>query len=81
MHVDGATFIHNINNFPPDKLVPYHGHWVAWNGEGTAILASSAVSHDDLLDHLTRAGQDLSQCVFDYIPRPDEAVLGGLSGF
>jgi hypothetical protein len=78
MHVDGATFIHNINKFPPDELAKYAGRWVAWNGEGTAILASSANSPDEVVEQLVRAGIDPRECVHDYIPGLDEVFLGGI---
>jgi hypothetical protein len=78
MHVDGATFNRNVNDFPLEELAKYAGRWVAWNGEGTAILASSDRSPDEVVEQLVRAGIDPQECVHDYIPGLDEVHLGGL---
>jgi hypothetical protein len=76
MTVDARRFNENVNAFPPNELMRYAGQWIAWNSEGTAILAGSCQSQAALLDELRRAGHDLSRCVFDYIPRPDKVILG-----
>jgi hypothetical protein len=79
MTVDAHRFNQNVNAFPPEELMRYAGQWIAWNSEGTAILAGSGQSQEALLEELRRAGHDPARCVFDYIPRPDEVSLGTFS--
>jgi hypothetical protein len=65
----------NRCNFPPEKLAPYHGQYVAWSPDGSRILAS-ADTMEAVEEKLIAAGIDPSQVVGDYIDPPDRAVLG-----
>lgn len=76
MTVNARRFNENVNAFPREELARYAGQWIAWNSDGTAILAGSSQSQEALFEELRRARHDLSQCVFDFIPRPDDVILG-----
>jgi len=81
MYVDGAAFNRNANKVPLEEIARYAGQWVAWKPDGTAIVASSPVSPEDVVEQLKQAGHDPSQFVHDYIPRLDEVFIGGMSTF
>ncbi len=71
---NGALFIENTNRFPPEELARYAGRYVAWNLEGTKILASGA-DHRELYANLAAAGIEMSSVVQSYVPGPDEDTL------
>jgi hypothetical protein len=66
--------VKNRNAFPPEERAKYHGKYVAWNLEGTAIVASG---HDDreVLEAARASGWGPEQVVFSYVPLPDEILL------
>jgi hypothetical protein len=37
---DLSSYQHNRCNYPPEKLLQYAGQYIAWNLEGTEVLAS-----------------------------------------
>jgi hypothetical protein len=55
-------------------LARYAGRYVAWNLEGTKILASGA-DHRELYANLAAAGIEMSCVVQSYVPGPDEDTL------
>jgi Family of unknown function (DUF5678) len=59
-----------------ELLKKYHGKYVAWNREGTRIVATG---DDDLqaFNAALAAGYDPGQVVFSYVPFPDEVIVGG----
>jgi hypothetical protein len=71
---NGALFIENTNKFPPEELAKYAGRYVAWNFEGTKILASGD-DYDELYANLAAAGIKLSTVVQSYVPGPEEGTL------
>lgn len=73
--VNSNQFNENANKFSPSELNQLAGQWVAWNLEGSAILAHAA----DLLEldrQLKHQGLDPAQVVQEYLP-PVEQFLGG----
>ncbi len=60
------VFIKNRHEFPLDELSKYAGKWIAWNPDGTAIVASTD-DPDTLHDLILAAGQDPSRCVNSYV--------------
>lgn len=60
--------------YPYEKLLPWAGKHIAWNWEGTAILAG-ADTFDELADQLNRAGVNTSRVVFDYVDEPGATYL------
>ena len=74
--MDMRQFIQNRQNFPPDELAKYAGHYVAWSTDGKSILASG---DDELaLDRLLAAqGHNTSDILIAFVPLPDEVLLGG----
>jgi hypothetical protein len=60
-----------------EQLRPYYGKEVAWNLEGTQIVAS-ADDNGDIFQAVLDAGFDPEQVVFSYVPYPDQVMLGGL---
>ncbi|MCI0460550.1 MAG: hypothetical protein L0Z62_26650 [Gemmataceae bacterium] len=71
---NGALFIENSNQFPREELARFAGGYVAWNLEGTQIVASGA-DEDDLHANLAAAGLRVSEVVQSYVPGPGEDTL------
>ena len=67
----------NRERWTEEQLRPYYGKEVAWNLEGTQIVAS-ADNDGDLFQAVLDAGADPEQVVFSYVPYPDEVMLGGM---
>jgi hypothetical protein len=65
----------NREAVPQAELERYYGKHVAWNMEGTKIVASGA-DELEVFRELQLAGYDPEQVVFSYIYRPDETELG-----
>ncbi len=63
---DLGLFDANRSNYPPEQLLPYAGHHVAWSPDGTRILASGG-SREEVDEKLQAAGIHFSQVVHDYI--------------
>jgi hypothetical protein len=70
-------FQENRHCFPLEQLIPYEGRHVAWNLEGTAVVASGN-SFDEVHQRVLDAGIPPNRVVFDYILPPDVSLLGGL---
>jgi hypothetical protein len=68
---DSATFILNRNRLPPEYLEPYAGKYVAFNWEGTEIVAHGD-TYQELDDMLRARGIDSSHVVYSRIPGLDE---------
>src|SRR5207253_5028465 len=66
----------NREAVPLAELEPYYGKHVAWNMEGTKIVASGE-NDLEVLQAAERAGFQSGQVVVSYIPFPDEVILGG----
>jgi hypothetical protein len=73
--MDMQQFLKNRYAFPLEELVRYAGKYVAWNTDGTRILASD---EDDLRLYATlkAAGHDTSEVLVSFVPFPDEVVFG-----
>ncbi|HYT90796.1 MAG TPA: DUF5678 domain-containing protein [Gemmataceae bacterium] len=71
---NGALFIENTMKFPPEELAKYEGRYVAWNLEGTQILASGA-DYGELYRNIAAAGLKLSRVVGSYVPGPGEDTM------
>ena len=69
----------NRQAVPAGELKKYHGKYVAWNHEGTRIVATGG---DDLqaFNAALAAGYDPGQVVFSYVPFHDEILVGGADG-
>lgn len=59
-------FIENREKFPPEELMQYAGHCIAWNKEGTGIVAS-ALDWDELFKKLDELGIHPSQICSSYL--------------
>jgi hypothetical protein len=70
--LDFTTHHKNRRAFPPEKLLRYAGKHVAWNWEGTRILASGKTIAR-VFDQLEAAGIDCGQVVFSYVDSGDES--------
>ena len=55
----------NRNKWTYEELLPYLGHWVAWNLDGKSIVAH----HDDPME-VVRACKELGLTGEDYYPGP-----------
>jgi hypothetical protein len=72
--IDTVQFDRNRAQVRPDTLKPFFGKHVAWNSDGTQVVASG----DDVaevLRHLDNQGIDPLTTVLDYIPDPDASYL------
>lgn len=75
MTVDMALFLRNRANFPLQELARHRGRFVAWNPDGTRIVASC--DKEEEIDHLIlAAGENPEDCVVGSVPEAD-AVIGG----
>jgi hypothetical protein len=72
--LDLGTFHKNRCNFPPEQLLPYQGKHVAWNLDGTCILASGD-TEEEVAKQLAAAGIDPRQVVGSFIDRDDQINL------
>ena len=70
-------FQENRHRFPLERLIPYEGFHVAWNLEGTEIVAIGR-SMEEVDDKVVAAGLAPNRVVFDYIDLPDVSYMGGL---
>jgi hypothetical protein len=52
--------------FPPDKLLPYLGQWIAWNADSTAIVESGATI-DEIEEKLATRRIDASQVIYEHV--------------
>jgi hypothetical protein len=68
--LDVVTHHQNRDAIPLDQLLPYQGKHVAWNWEGTRILASGDTI-EMVFDQLEAAGIDCGRVVFSYIEPAD----------
>jgi hypothetical protein len=69
-------FLKNRQQVPLEQLAKYAGKYVAWNEDGTAILADD----DDpirLMATVTSLGHDPAAILVSSVPPPDLVILGG----
>ncbi len=69
--VDGALYNRNRNRFTLEELTPYAGQYVAFNLEGSRILASGA-DRSEVEARLVAAGLNPARAVVERIPALDE---------
>jgi len=69
-------FLKNQSAFPSEELCKHINRYVAWNWEGTEILASAA-TEDEVIEQVHAKGLDISKVVIDLVWDPDVAFLGG----
>jgi hypothetical protein len=72
--VNSNLFNENRNKIPYEETAKYAGMEVAWDLEGTRIIASAA-TFEGLLRVLETNGVALEQVVISYIPTEDESLL------
>jgi hypothetical protein len=76
LHMTLDEHYRNREALPEAELAPYYGKHVAWNMEGTKIVASGG-DDGEVIEAVQRAGLDLGQVVISYIYGPDEVEMGG----
>lgn len=64
--IDMKVFLENRHNFPPEELMQYAGQYIAWNMEGTGIIANAA-DLEEMYRQVEAAGFDPSQVVGSYL--------------
>jgi hypothetical protein len=69
-------FQENRHRYPLEKLIPYEGFHVAWNYEGTEIVATGK-SMEEVGNKVDAAGLPGNRVVFDYIDGPGASVMEG----
>lgn len=72
--LDLGTYHKNRCNVPPAQLLRYQGKYVAWNLDGTRIVASGD-TEKEVDEKLSAAGIDRHQVVGDYIDPNDQVNL------
>jgi hypothetical protein len=73
-YVDTVRFDRNRMEFPDDQLEPYWGMFVAWNAEGTAIVAAGK-TREEVFQQLRELGIPPGATVGDFIPDPNLLYL------
>ncbi len=76
MNLIWSEHIKNRARLTDEELRPHYGKQVAWNMEGTKIVASAG-DDGNLFQAVVDAGCDPEQVVFSYLPHPDEVMIGG----
>jgi hypothetical protein len=64
--VDLAAAQRNMHKVPPEALSPYLGKHIAWNWDGTSILAWGE-SYEDLYAKLDALGIPLECVIHDFV--------------
>lgn len=68
------SFDENRAKHPGEALLAYANRVVAWQADGTRILADGATL-DEVEERLRAAGVNPNQVVFEFIPGPDVSHL------
>ena len=68
--IDLARHTRNKGQVPPEYLIPFWRKQVAWNAEGTRIVAA-ATTDAALLVELQRLGISPQEVVFGYVDDPE----------
>jgi hypothetical protein len=68
--------VENRARLTGEDLRPFLGKHVAWNLEGTAIVASGDDERAVFLA-VEAAGLNPEEVVFAYVPEPNEVMVGG----
>jgi hypothetical protein len=76
MNMNMQEYLKNRTAFPLEELAKHRGEWVAWNPDGTRLVATSR-DPESLDDLIRAAGEDPENCPITGIPDSD-SVLGGL---
>jgi hypothetical protein len=71
--MDMQEYLKNRLQFPLAELAHYAGEYVAWNPDGTRIVASSR-DLEVLEELLPAAGEDPEECVVEGIPDSDSVT-------
>ena len=69
--IDLVQFDRNRRQVPGEYLTPYAGQNVAWNADGTRIVASGD-GYEGLARRLDELGIESRSVVWDYVPPLDE---------
>jgi len=70
-------FQKNRARFPAEELWKYAGQQIAWNWDGTKIVAAGR-TYDELFQTLEAMKVDLSKVIIDYVEEPGVSYVGGL---
>ncbi len=76
MSIDWKLFHANRAALPLAELARYAGQWVAWNSDGTRIIAASAESQDAVWDQVQDLDLELSDCCLSYVSATDDVLIG-----
>lgn len=68
--VDGALYNENRNKWTYEELLPYADQWVAFNHDGTRILAA-AKDLQEAMERLKASGLELQDGVWEHLDPPD----------
>jgi hypothetical protein len=69
-------FAKNRAKFPLADLIAHRGEWIAFNADGTSIVAGAATL--ELLEERLKAlGIDGQSVVFESVPGPDDDIYLG----
>ena len=74
--MDMQRFQKNRQEFPPEVLVRYAGQCVAWDPDGTRILASDE-DELQLANAILATGDNSAEVLIAFVPAEDLVVLGG----
>ena len=74
--MDMQRFQKNRQEFPPEVLARYAGQYVAWDPDGTRILASDE-DELQLANAILAAGHNSAEVLIAFVPAEDLVVLGG----
>jgi len=73
-----ARHFENRRNFPAQELAKYAGRHIAWNWDGTQVLASGETL-DAVEEQLQTQGVDPAHVVFDYVVPDDVTLIGPIA--
>ena len=75
-----AAYRTNRASFPRSELEKYRGMWIAFNPNGTHIVASGS-TFGQADQQVRAAGEDPNAVVFERVPGPDDDICFGSEEF